>query len=92
MDEAVYESPRLVPRERPGWALLDQVAEQEGWELIADNVGEGYARYSRERSWRVREDLFVHMVHDNLSEHCGVTVTSTDRPFIDSQLGARDAK
>lgn len=77
--EMIYETERVVLRERPGEPVVAQLAAAADWTLLADNAGEHYARYTREQSWGVRRGLHLHMIGDVLSEFCALSVVSQDR-------------
>lgn len=77
--EEIYESRRLVLRERPGEPVVAQLAAAADWTLLADNRGEHYAQYTREQSWGVRNNLHVHVINDELSECCALSVISDNR-------------
>ena len=79
MTEDIYESRRLVLRERPGEPAVTQLAAAAEWTLLADNRDEHYAQHTREQSWGVRAGLHVHVITDRLSEYCALTVISDSR-------------
>ena len=78
--EGIYESPRLVLRQRPADRAVAQLAASADWTLLGDNREDSYAQYAREQTWGVRRGLHVHVLTDALSEYGALTVLAEDRP------------
>lgn len=81
--QEMYESERIVLRERPGEQAVTQLAVSAGWTLLADNAGEPYAEHTREQTWGVRRGLHVYVLSDTLSEYSAITVLADDRESLE---------